>query len=271
MSYDIIVIGGGPAGLTAAIHGRVRNRSVLVVTNEPTASPLCKAPAMDNYPGIPGVSGLELVDTLVKQAKALGAEFRTGRALGVMPAGGGCFVSIGSDVEEAGAVILAMGVARANPLQGELEYLGRGVSYCATCDGMFYRGKEIVVAGDAPDLAEETEYLRGIGCRVTEVRLPGLTILGDGKVTGVRTARGEEIPCDGVFLLRSTLVPGQLAPGLELDGAHIRVDRTMATNLPGVFAAGDCTGEPLQLAKAVGEGQMAAHSAIQYLDKRKEA
>lgn len=265
MSYDVIVVGGGPAGLTAAIQCRVRDKSVLVVTNEPTASPLCKAPAMHNYPGIPGVSGHALVETLVEQARGLGAQFRAGRALSVMPVGRQCLVSIGTDVEEGGAVILAMGVARAAPLKGELELLGRGVSYCATCDGMFYRGRPVVVAGDAPDLAEETEYLRGIGCEVTQVRLPGLTILGEDKVTGVRTAQGEEIDCDGVFLLRATLAPGQLAPGLKMDGAHIKVDRSMATSLPGVFAAGDCTGQPLQLAKAVGEGQMAAHSAIQYL------
>jgi thioredoxin reductase (NADPH) len=270
MDYDIIVVGGGPAGLAAAIQCRARNRSVLVVTNDPTASPLCKAPAMENYPGLPGVTGLELVRTLVDQAKGLGAELRIGRVLSVMPAGGSVQVSIGSQVAEAGAVILAMGVARAAPLTGELEYLGRGVSYCATCDGMFYRDKDIVVAGNAPDLAAETDYLRGIGCRVTEVRLPGLTILGDSKVTGVRTAQGEEISCDGVFLLRSTVAPGQLVSGLALEDGHIQVDRHMNTNLPGVFAAGDCTGQPLQLAKAVGEGQMAAHSAIQSLDNRKE-
>jgi thioredoxin reductase (NADPH) len=270
MDYDLIVVGGGPAGLTAAIQSRVRNRSVLVVTNEPTASPLCKATAMENYPGIPGVSGLELVKTLVDQAKGLGAELRAGRVLSIMPTGNSVFVSIGSDVVEAGAVILAMGVARAAPLTGEMEYLGRGVSYCATCDGMFYRGKDIVVAGNAPDLSAEIDYLRGIGCRVTEVRLPGLTILGDSKVTGVRTAQGDELSCDGVFLLRSTVAPGQLAPGLALEDGHIQVDRHMNTNLPGVFAAGDCTGQPLQLAKAVGEGQMAAHSAIQYLDKHSD-
>lgn len=270
MKYDIIVVGGGPAGLAAAIQARARDRSVLVVTNEPAASPLCKAPAIENYPGIPHVSGLTLVERMLEQAKGLGAELRIGRALSVMPMGESCFVSIGSDVEEAGAVILAPGAARGTPLKGETELLGRGVSYCATCDGMFYRGRPIVVAGNAPDLAEETEYLRSIGCQVTEVRLPGLSILGTDKVTGVRTAKGEEIPCDGVFLLRAALAPEQLATGLETEGGRIRVDRYMATNLPGVFVAGDCTGEPLQLAKAVGEGQMAAHSAMKYLDEAKK-
>lgn len=262
MKYDLLVVGAGPAGLTAAIQARARNKTVLVVSNEPTASPLCKAPQMDNYPGIPHVTGLELVERMVEQAKELGAEFKIGRVLSLMPMGDTVMVSIGSDFAEASAVILATGVSRAAPLKGEEELLGRGVSYCATCDGRFYRGRPIVVAGDAPDLEEETEWLRSIGCAVTSVRLPGLEILGDSKVTGVRTAKGEEIPCDAVFLLRASIAPSQLAAGLELDGNYIRVDSRMATNLPGVYAAGDCTGQPLQLAKAVGQGQLAAHYAL---------
>jgi thioredoxin reductase (NADPH) len=262
MKYDLLVVGAGPAGLTAAIQARARNKTVLVVSNEPTASPLCKAPQMDNYPGIPHVTGLELVERMVEQAKELGAEFKIGRVLSLMPMGDTVMVSIGSDFAEASAVILATGVSRAAPLKGEEELLGRGVSYCATCDGRFYRGRPIVVAGDAPDLEEETEWLRSIGCAVTSVRLPGLEILGDSKVTGVRTAKGEEIPCDAVFLLRASIAPSQLAAGLELDGNYIRVNSRMSTNLPGVYAAGDCTGQPLQLAKAVGQGQLAAHYAL---------
>ena len=128
---------------------------------------------------------------------------------------------------------------------------------------MFYRGKSVVCAGDAPNFAEEAEFLRSIGCNVTEARLPGLSILGGGKVSGVRTGAGEEIPCDGVFLLRSSIAPAQLAPGLALEDGYIRVDMRMATSLPGVYAAGDCTGQPLQLAKAVGQGQTAAHFAME--------
>ncbi len=262
MKYDLIVIGGGPAGLTAAIHARARDKSVLVVSNEPTTSPLCKAPRMDNYPGLPQVTGLELVERLVGQAAELGAELKIGRVLSLMPMGDRVLVSIGSEMAEADAVILAVGVTRAAPLKGEEALLGRGVSYCATCDGMFYKGRPIVVAGDAPDVEEETAYLRSIGCLVTPVRLAGLEILGEGKVTGVRTPKGTEIPCDGVFLLRSSIAPAQLAPGLELENGYIKVDSRMATNLPGVYAAGDCTGQPLQLAKAVGQGQLAAHYAL---------
>lgn len=262
MKYDLLIVGGGPAGFTAAIQGRARGKSVLVVTNEPTASPLCKAPAMDNYPGLPGITGLELVERLSAQAAGMGTEIRTGRVLSLMSLGDMVMASIGSDVAEASAAILAVGVARAAPLRGEAELLGRGVSYCATCDGMFYRGRPIVVAGDAPDLEEETEYLRSIGCQVTLCRLSGMEIMGTDKVTGVRLPDGGEIPCDGVFLLRASIAPAQLAPGLALEDGYIRVDGHMATNLPRIFAAGDCTGQPLQLAKAVGQGQLAAHWAM---------
>ena len=166
MKYDLLVVGGGPAGLTAAIHARARGKSVLVISNEPTASPLCKAPRMANFPGLPNVTGLELVKRLVEQAKDLGAEFRQGRALSVMPMGKTVMVSVENDAVEGQAVILAPGVSRAAPLRGETELLGRGVSYCAVCDGMFYRGKSVVCAGDAPNFAEEVEFLRSIGCNV---------------------------------------------------------------------------------------------------------
>ena len=127
MSYDILVVGGGPAGLTAAIQARVRDKTVLVVTNEPTASPLCKAREMDNYPGMPHVSGLALVETMVGQARALGVQFRLGRVLTIMPMGDSCLASIGSDVEQAGAVVLAMGVARGQSLAGRIRVPGPGV------------------------------------------------------------------------------------------------------------------------------------------------
>ena len=263
MRYDLIIVGGGPAGLTAAIHARARDKSALVISNDPLASPLCRAPAMANYPGLPGVTGKELVERLLAQARDLGVELKRGRALSVMPMGESVMVSVGSDVVEGRAAVLAPGVSRAAPLKGEAELLGRGVSYCATCDGMFYRGRSVVCAGDAPNFDEEVEFLRSIGCEVAVRRLAGLSILGEDAVTGVRDAKGEETPCQGVFLLRASIAPAQLAPGMETEGGYIKVDGRMATSLPGVYAAGDCTGQPLQLAKAVGQGQAAAHFAIE--------
>ena len=205
MRYDLIIVGGGPAGLTAAIHARARDKSALVISNDPLASPLCRAPAMANYPGLPGVTGKELVERLLAQARDLGVELKRGRALSVMPMGESVMVSVGSDVVEGRAAVLAPGVSRAAPLKGEAELLGRGVSYCATCDGMFYRGRSVVCAGDAPNFDEEVEFLRSIGCDVAVRRLAGLSILGEDAVTGVRDAKGEETPCQGVFLLRATI------------------------------------------------------------------
>ncbi|OUN06393.1 thioredoxin reductase [Flavonifractor sp. An92] len=280
MKYDVIVIGGGPAGLSAAVQARVRNKSVLVVSSPTADLPVWKAERIDNYLGLPGLSGAELMERFEAHAQELGVERRTGRALNAMPMDGGFFVAVDSDVVEGNALVLASGVSQGPALPGELEHLGAGVSYCATCDGMLYRNKDVVVVGKSTHAPEEANYLHGLGCRVTYVSAKApegldpaipvvqakrLSILGEGKVSGVE-ADGNTIPCDGVFLLRSAVAPTQLLPGLELDGPYIRVDRNMATNLPGVFAAGDCTGLPLQISKAVGEGLVAGLRAAEYLD-----
>lgn len=265
--YEIAVVGGGPAGFAAAIHARARDKSVLLITNEPTASPLCRAERVDNYPGMPAVSGLDMVGVMRKQAEEMGVEIKQGRVLNIMPMGDTSYLGIGTEMAEARAVILATGVARAAKLPGEAELLGRGVSYCATCDGMLYRGKKVAVAGNVPNLEEEIAFLRSIGCEVIEVPLGGLKLLGEAKLEGVES-KGERTECDGAFLLRATVAHADLLPGLELEDGHIKVDRFMRTNLPGIYAAGDCTGEPLQIAKAVGEGQMAAHTAVtEWLNK----
>ena len=280
MKYDLLVIGAGPAGLTAAIHARARDKSVLVISNEPTASPLCRAPAMANYPGLPGVTGRELVERLLAQAKNLGAEFKQGRALSVMPMGKSVMVSVENDAAEGCAVILALGVSRAAPLAGEAELLGRGVSCCATCDGMLYRNRPVAVVGLAPDAPHEANYLHSLGCQVVYVsphqpqgldegipyvKAGRLAVKGERTVTGLE-ADGALLPCAGVFILRRAVAPADLLPALETEDGAIRVDRRMATNIPGVFAAGDCTGGPLQVSKAVGEGHVAALSACEYLD-----
>lgn len=268
--YDIAVIGGGPAGLAAAIHARARNKNVVVLSSEPTDSPLCKAKRVDNYPGLPLTDGKTLVETFLRQARALDVNVTLGRVLNVLPGKSDFMLSVGPDVVQARTVILATGIARAAKLPGEAQFLGRGVSYCATCDGMLYRNKPVVVAGDASDLEEESAFLRNIGCLVTRVPLAGLKILGDVQVRSVES-QGEFIPCDGVFLLRRYVALSDLLPALVTDNGSITIDRFMRTNLPRVYAAGDCTGAPLQIAKAVGEGQMAAHSACQDLDAEMSA
>ena len=282
MPYDVAVIGGGPAGLSAAVNVRARNRTVLVVGNDYRESPLYRAEQVDNYLGLPGKSGAELLELCHRHAEEMGAAFRKGRVLNVMPAGDRFYLGIGSDVEEAGAVVLATGVSRGRKFPGEEALLGRGVSYCATCDGMLYRGRPVAVVGLAPDAPEEAAFLQSIGCRVTYVsgkepqglppeipfvRAVRLEVLGEEKVTGL-LADGRELPCEGVFLLRHAIPPVDLLPGLALEGGYVAVDREMRTNIPGVFAAGDCTGLPLQMAKAVGEGLVAGQKAAEHLDAK---
>ena len=278
--YDIAVIGSGPAGLSAAVQARARNRSVLVVGGDDRDNPLYKTPRIDNYLGFPQVSGKELLERFRAHADDMGVTRKEGRVLNIMPMGDTFYLSIGSEMEQARAIILATGVVWANKYPGEAEYLGRGVSYCATCDGMLYRGKEVVVVGKAADAPQEANYLQELGCKVTYVsdkapdglrpdipfvKAPKVEITGGAKVEALR-AGSTTIPCEGVFILRPSVAPADLLPGLALDNGYIQVDRNMTTSVPGVFAAGDCAGLPLQVSKAVGEGLVAGLRAAEYVD-----
>ena len=278
--YDIAVIGSGPAGLSAAVQARARNRSVLVVGGDDRDNPLYKTPRIDNYLGFPQVSGKELLERFRAHADGMGVARKEGRVLNIMPMGDTFYLSIGSEMEQARAIILATGVVWANKYPGEAEYLGRGVSYCATCDGMLYRGKEVVVVGKAADAPQEANYLQELGCKVTYVsdkapdslrpdipfvKAPKVEITGGAKVEALR-AGSTTIPCEGVFILRPSVAPADLLPGLALDNGYIQVDRNMTTSVPGVFAAGDCAGLPLQVSKAVGEGLVAGLRAAEYVD-----
>ena len=268
MSYDVIVIGGGPAGLSAAINVRARGKSVLVVSNPMEESPLWRAEKLDNHLGMPGVTGPEMLTAFRKHAEESGATFREGKVLTTMNMMGRWYVTIGTDVEDAAALVLAAGVARGKKFPGEAELLGAGVSYCATCDGMLYRERSVVVAGYTETSKREAEFLTSIGCQVTYLDKPRqLEIHGtDGMVSGV-TADGQEIAAEGVFILRPSVAPTDLLPGLQVEDGYVVVDRSMATNLEGVYAAGDCTGTPLQVSKAVGEGLIAGQKAAVYAAK----
>ena len=280
MRYDIVILGSGPAGLSAAVAARGRNKSVLVVGNRWQDSPLARAECVDNYLGLPSMTGAELMERFTRHAEESGASLVTGKVISLM-AWEGFHLTAGSEIYEGGALILAPGVVRQAKYPGEMEYLGRGVSYCATCDGMLYRGKPVVVVGRSKDAPREAAYLKELGCQVVYVasRRPEqldpaipfvqanrLEVEGEQTVTGLR-ADGSLLPCSGIFILREAVAPTDLLPGLETENGAIRVDRRMATSIPGVFAAGDCTGEPLQVSKAVGEGLTAALSAAEYLDQ----
>ena len=281
MRYDIIVLGGGPAGLSAAVAARGRNKSVLVVGNRWQDSPLARAERVDNYLGLPGVTGMELLEQFRRHAEELGADFVLGRVISLM-AWNGFHLTVGSELYEGETLVLAPGVVRQAKYPGEAEYLGRGVSYCATCDGMLYRGKPVAVVGRSGDAPREAAYLKSLGCQVVYVAPKRPTALEPDipflqanrlEIAGAQTvttlvADGAPIPCSGVFILRDAVAPTDLLPQLETLGGSIRVDRSMTTSIPGVFAAGDCTGGPLQVSKAVGEGLIAALSAAEFLDRR---
>lgn len=280
MKYDIIVLGSGPAGLSAAVTARGRNKSVLVIGNRWQDSPLARAERVDNYLGMPGMTGTEMLEAFRRHAQEMGVEMVTGKVLSIME-WEGFNLTVGSQLYQGSALILAPGVVRQAKFPGEETYLGRGVSYCATCDGMLYRNKPVAVVGRSKDAPHEAAYLKSIGCQVVYVapkrpdqleedipfiQAAKLAVKGEQTVTALE-ADGADIPVNGVFILREAVAPGDLLPGLTLEKGAIQVDRSMATSVPGVFAAGDATGAPLQVSKAVGEGLIAALSACEYLDR----
>ena len=264
MSYDVLVIGGGPAGLSAALNVRARGRSVLVVTNPPEENPLWRAERVDNYLGMGAVSGAQMLSDMRAQAEAAGVEFLTGRALNASYMMANWYVSVGSDMYNARAVVLSGGVARGKKFPGEQEFLGRGVSYCATCDGMLYRGRSVAVLGFSDSARKEADFLQSIGCTVSYFHRPKSCTIAGGDTVETVTCDGVTEAVDCVFILRPTMAPTDLFPGLATDNGYVTVDRRMTTNLPGLFAAGDCTGGPLQVAKAVGEGLVAGQSAAAF-------
>ena len=279
---DCIIVGGGPAGLSAAVNLRQRGREAVVLSAGPSI--LEKAELVDNCIGLPGLNGTELMKKLEEHARAKGAEILHKKAANILPFGESFMVNADGDILEAKSIILAGGAARGAAIPGEEEYLGRGVSYCATCDGMLYRNSRCVVWGLGETAAEEAGYLADIGVKVTYVAarrpegLKGSIRFVAGRLTAVEgedtvrrvQLKDESIECDGVFILRSAIAPSRLLEGLEVRDNAIVVDRAMATNIPGVFAAGDCTGAPLQVSKAMGEGQIAGLSAADWCARSAE-
>ena len=264
-SFDVIVIGGGPAAASAALTLLNRGKTAAVVCNRPETSGLYKAEWVTNYPGLPPMSGAEMTALFRRRLEESGAKIIQGRALSVMPLGESFGVAVGSDYYMSSALILAVGITREKLYPGEGEYLGRGVSYCATCDGMLYRGKTVAVVGGGEEARHDADFLESIGCRVLRFEQNGKIEIRGGSKADTLVFAGEAYPVDGIFIIKDTVSVTRLVPGLRYENGAVAVDRRMATNIPGVFAAGDCTGKPFQLAKAVGEGNVAALSAVDYI------
>lgn len=283
--FDIGIIGSGPAALSAAVNAKQRNKSVCVFGRSLDSSLLFAAEKVDNYLGMPDVTGEEMLNQFYAHAVKRGVEFKESRISQIMSMGDYFVINADNEFFEAKTLILAIGLNKSRGIEGEMEYLGKGVSYCATCDGMLYRGKKVVVVGENEEGEAEANFLADVCEQVTYVPLyqPVLNlketvevlqgkpkaVVGEGiRVTGIEVD-GETVECDGIFFAKNSTPPESLLFGLNTDGKNIIVDRNMATNLPGVYAAGDCTGAPFQIAKAVGEGLVAALSAAAYIDSKK--
>lgn len=276
---DLLIVGAGPAGLSAAITARRRNKTVVVAGKEEYSSKLTSAHQVDNYPGLPAVGGRDLAARLRAHARESGAVLKIDEIQSLSP-GDGYYTGYGRHTQyQARAVILAPGVAKNKGIPGEDRLLGKGVSYCATCDGMFFRHQPVAVISYLPAALPEALFLAEIcgkvyylpqykGAKANErleiMRAKPLEILGDDRVSGLRTEEGL-IEISAVFIEREALPISRLLADLRVTGGFINVDRGQLTNLAGVFAAGDCTGQPWQIARAIGEGQVSALSAVDFL------
>ena len=284
--YDIAIIGTGPAGLSAAITATIRNKKVLLLGSRDLSGKLSKAHEIQNYLGFPAVKGEDLAAAFQKHIADMGISITEKRVSAVYAMGDYFALQAGEDMVEATAVILATGVVQGKPLPGEEELLGRGVSYCATCDAPLYRGKTAAVIGYSPREEAEAAFLSEVCTEVLyfpvykeETDLPASVRVIRDKVTGVENQDGKRLvrtadnsyTVDGVFILREGVSPGQLVPGLPTEGPHVTVNRKMEAGIPGVFACGDIVGTPYQYIKSAGEGNVAALSAVSYLDGLKRS
>ena len=281
---DIAIVGSGPAGISAALNAKIRNKTFKVFGTKEISPKLVKAHQINNYLGFYGKSGKEIRDEFAKHLEAMDIEI-TEEKINNIYSMGDYFALMGSkNTYEATAVILATGVNFGKPLKGEEEYLGRGVGYCATCDAPLYKDKIVTIIAYNKHEESEANFLAQVASKVYYIPMYKEEVEADESIEIIKDTpveivgeqfvqklilKNNEIETDGLFILRDSISPGQLVPGLELDKNHVQVDRKMATNLKGCFAAGDIVGIPYQYIKAAGEGNIAALSAVSYLDELK--
>ena len=269
---DCIIIGSGPAGISAALTLKANGKSFIWLGRAGLSEKISKAERIRNYPALSNVTGKAFCEALQNQILEAEITLTEETAMGVYALNGKFGVATQEgNYYEGKTVILACGVESVKTVVGETEFLGRGVSYCATCDGMLYRDRPVAVLGYSDSARREADFLREIDCQVTYFHRPRTYEIRGGQTVTTVICDGEELAVDGVFVLRPTVAPTELFPGLAAENGYVVVDRQMRTNLPGLFAAGDCTGAPLQVSKAVGEGLIAGQSAAKWLDTHKKA
>ncbi len=300
--FDTIIIGSGPAGLTAAIYLGRAGQKCVVLEKDFVGGYTAKIAHIENYPGYETINGMDLTQIMAKQAETFGATIVYPVEVVDMELKGDVKrIRTRDEVYEGTAVIIAIGVARKKlEVPGAKEYLGNGVSYCATCDGNFFKGRKVAVVGADDEAAEEALHLADLAEKVTVVPHKELDIVtavmnrlkskpiveilpvakihavvGDELVTGLKISRnGDEqvLPLEGVFIAMGSTPISQLimkAGGLADDRGCLIVDKHQRMNLDGVFAAGDCTCGGMQIVAAAGEGAVAGMRAASYVRKMK--
>lgn len=296
-SVDILIIGQGPAGLSSAIYTARAGMSTLILGCAPKVAGDYE---IDNYFGFTEtITGKELIERGKAQAAKFGADIRCDRVLAIHQSETGGFVAKTEDREiEAASIILATGVSRIKPGISNLgDYEGKGVSYCVSCDGFFMRGKPVVVVGEgnfaANQALELLQYTPSVTIcsqgkelsiseeflyRLKESNIPVLndkiaTLAGGNGLEQVTFESGETRDAQGLFVAMGQASSSDFAYSLGLlrNGQFIETDREQRTNVPGVFAAGDCVGRFLQISVAVGEGALAGRAAISHVKERRRA
>jgi len=282
--YDVIIIGAGPAGISSGLYTKRANKETLIIYGE--FSNLNKAEKIDNYYGFEnGISGKDLYDAGIKQAQNLGIETVKEEVLKIDINSGTFTVSTDKNKYEGKSIIIAIGTKKNTlNIDGIRKLEGKGVSYCAICDGFFYRNKDVVVIGNGNYAVSETNDLINIAKKVTiltngekapDVRADNVDIVtknikeisGENRVEEVRFQDDSSIKTDGVFIAQGTAGATELAKklGLIMKNGKIAVDENMKTNIDGIYACGDCTGGLLQVSKSVYEGTKAGLAVIDYL------
>lgn len=279
---DLAIIGCGPAGLSAAVNAKIRQKNVLLIGGEFCSPKMHKSPWVNNYLGFPHINGEDLRQNFLRHLEEMEIEVHKTKVDNIIPGEKEFSLMVKGQPYRAKSVIIAVGVSHTGYLPGEEEFVGRGVSYCGTCDAPFFKGKKVAVIGFTAEGEEEANFLADICQEVTYIPQyqdikelkEGIkvisqkpkAILGNSQVTHLEL-ENDKLEIEGIFIFRETVPVEQLAPGLELIEGQIKVDRDMATSIPGIFAAGDCTGKPYQLAKSVGEGQVAALNSVKFIEQ----
>lgn len=283
MRYDIAIIGTGPAGISAAITAKLRNKNIILFGNKDLSDKINKAHSIKNYTGLPNVTGEELATALKNHLNDLDIEITEKRVNAVYSMGEYFALKVGKEMIESKSLIIATGVTASKILENEDEFLGRGVSYCATCDAHFCKGKDVAVIAYTKEAEEDALFLSEVCSSIKYFPLYDISneifdkygniqIIKDKPIGFAGNMKAEKIICENssydafsTFVVRNNISADKLVPGLKTDGTHIIVDLQMETNIKGLFACGDIAGKPYQYIKSAGQGNIAALSAIAYL------